>query len=196
MPIRCWLLRLRKSVGARVLMVVVLCAAPSSAEITRPVGISCSLGYSNPGRPGLGMNASAYARAWVLALYLTADVTAELAGRPRETWNSGSGSSNYRSETFSNGQTVCRELSTGEFTEKYNCDGGSSGNSLIAGMAELHLSPLSVPFFVGAGMRTSPAPGPFAVIGYLNQSAAVFQFWFLRSALGSNFLQIHAGLSL
>jgi hypothetical protein len=181
-------------VVALALLVQLLRPSIADAEITRPFGVTGGLGYSNAGRPGLGMNVSAYARAWVLALHLTADVTTELAGPPRERFDSSSADANYRSETFENGQTVCRDLSDGTFAEKEKCN--SAGNLPIAYMAELQLSPMSIPVFVGAGVRTSPAPGPFAVIGYLNQSAAVFQYWFVRSALGRNFVQIHAGLSL
>jgi hypothetical protein len=185
----------KRSKAVLVLLAAILQVSAATADISRPVGVTGSFGYRNAGQPGVGLNVSAYVRAWVFALHMTADLTAEVGdSKDFDSWTSDSGAaSNYSSETFSNGQTACRDLSTGQFTEKHKCGGGL--DLPLAYMGELHLSPLAIPVFVGAGLRTSPAPGPFAVVGYLNQSAAVFQYWFVRSALGRNFVQIHAGIS-
>ena len=66
----------------------------------------------------------------------------------------------YRSETFANNQTVCRNTSNGQFSEKTNCDSSSVsytpkvsvdfGNELIR---------------VGAGAKFGTGGGAFAYVG-------------------------------
>jgi hypothetical protein len=152
----------------------------AAARITRPVGFATSVGYSYPGQSGFGLTGGAWIHFSPVLIFATLDTTL-VSGPPNE---------RYVSETTSDGRTICRELATGHFATKSKC---GSGRTLIAGMAEAQISPISQ-LFLGAGVRSPPAPGPYVAISYVNDDISAFQFWFVRAAYGKDFAQLHFGL--
>lgn len=172
---------------ARVTLMVATCLLlrphPGWAQVPEPVGLQGSIGYSHPGRPGFGITGGLWAHWWLLVGLASLDVTL-VPGPPNE---------RYQTETFSNGRTVCRDHSTGEFAEKEKC--GSLPDALIGAMVELDLAPFEqLPVFFGGGLRTAPAPGPYASLGYARALGDDRWFWFLRGALGRHFGQAHFGI--
>lgn len=90
-----------------------------------------------------------------------------------------------QTETFSNGRTVCRDHSDGQFAEKGEC--GSLPDPLIGGMVEIHLAPFRpTPHFFGAGIRSAPAPGPYGAIGYARDLGSGRWFWLIRGPVGGS----------
>jgi hypothetical protein len=132
-------------------------AKPACAEVTRPVGFSTSVGYSHPGQAGLGLTGGAYGRFAPVLLAGMLDITL-VGGEPND---------RYRSATFDNGTTVCRDTSNGHSAEKATC--GGSVNALLGAMFEFAVIPIDE-IFVGGGVRTAPSTGPYILAGYTDSS--------------------------
>lgn len=165
----------------RVVTMLLLAWSPTAtAEDRRPVGLAASLGYSDPGQAGLGYTVGAWVRFAPVIAFATLDMTLV----------DGPANERYASETFSDGRSTCRDLTSGEFARKSEC---GSGRTLVAGMLEVHFRPVPQ-LFLGAGLRSPPAPGPYVALGYLHEFAWTSPFLFLRGALGKNFGQAHFGL--
>lgn len=67
----------------------------------------------------------------------------------------------FRKETFSNGQTVCRDLSNGQFSEKENCQSGFGFEYTPS--AEV-AQRITSSFSIGAGYRAGDAVGAYGAI--------------------------------
>jgi hypothetical protein len=164
------------------LVAVTLIQQPSAAaETPRPFGVATSLGYGYPAQHGFGVTGGLWARWQELMAFASIDLTF-VPGPPNE---------RYQMETFDNGQTVCRDHSNGQFAKDSEC---GSVEILTAGMVEVLLLPLPN-LFLGLGIRTSPAPGPYGAFGYAGDSGNP-SFLFVRGAVGDDFAQVHVGYAL
>jgi len=102
--------------------------------------------------------------------------------------------SRYRTDTFSNGQSRCRDTSNGQFADTSLC-----GPRVVAGMSLDALgfvkTDSSHALGFGAGYRVGPSAGPFA--------AAQFSFglpsatsWNLKARVGTELLEVSLGGAL
>ncbi len=69
--------------------------------------------------------------------------------------------SRYRKETFSSGQTVCRDTTNGQFADKEKCDSTKLSLGLIA---SLDYS-VTKEFLFGGGIRIGDGAAPFIAVG-------------------------------
>ena len=76
-------------------------------------------------------------------------------------------SSKYQEETFSNGQTRCRDTQTGQFAENSKCAAFTTNPTLrINGLVNYHLNfDETLDFFVGTGFVISNVSTPIISVG-------------------------------
>lgn len=67
----------------------------------------------------------------------------------------------YREETFSNGNTVCRNLSNGRFADKENCEGGAGFEYTPS--VEL-TQRITYPVSIGVGYRAGKESGAYGTL--------------------------------
>jgi len=89
----------------------------------------------------------------------------------------------YRQETFSNGSTVCRDLSNGQFSDKDNCSKSGFDYGFIASL-DYAVTPS---IFLGGGVRVGKRTDAFATVrAQLNTSLT------LQAKAGGDYLSIGA----
>jgi hypothetical protein len=141
---------------ANVLAVALIAAivSVSQAQTRSAVG---SLGVQHLKSDGTGLSmllGVALSRARVMA-----SLPIEITVLPNSTGR-------YRSETFSNGQTRCRDTTNGQFADSAFC-----GPRAVVGMSINGLGYMSTDsthaFGLGLGYRAGPSAGPFALASFV-----------------------------
>lgn len=67
----------------------------------------------------------------------------------------------YREETFSNGNTICRNLSNGQFADKKNCEGGAG----FEYTPSIELTQrITYPVSIGVGYRAGKESGEYGML--------------------------------
>ena len=98
----------------------------------------------------------------------------------------------YEFDTFSNGQTRCRDKSNGEFALDILCEEGRP-ITVTAGMLDANV--LLLPIMLGGGYRVGNSNGAYASVGFANRLPDRKNLWFVRSNFGKDILQVHAGIA-
>ena len=102
--------------------------------------------------------------------------------------------SRYYIDTFSNGQSRCRDRANGQFASDSLC---SSPHALFAGMFDENfiLSP-TVPLTVGGGYRVGSGQGAYLAFGYFTPLNSSHAGWFVRVIAGADIVQVNLGVNI
>jgi hypothetical protein len=114
---------------------------------------------------------------------------ADLGWIPEENQNS-----RYRKETLSNGRTICRDLSNGQFTDSENCAGTFRTIYAFSIDATYRANTSKYPLYLGMGYRFGNNSGPYlaGVVGYDLGYDKLRGFF--KTHIGSNLLLLSAGI--
>lgn len=114
---------------------------------------------------------------------------ADLGGIPEENQNP-----RYRKETFSNGRTVCRDLSNGQFAESSKCAGTFRTIYAFSLDATYNIHNSQYPIYLGMGYRLGNNSGAYlaAAVGYALQQGKMSAFF--KTHIGANLLVMSAGI--
>lgn len=114
---------------------------------------------------------------------------ADLGGIPEENQDP-----RYRKETFSNGRTVCRDLSNGQFANSEKCAGTFRTIYAFSLDATYNVYNSRYPVYLGAGYRFGNNSGAYlaAAVGYALQHSKVNAFF--KTHIGASLLVLSAGL--
>jgi hypothetical protein len=105
----------------------------------------------------------------------------------------GASNPRFRRETFSNGQSVCRDLSTGQFAASESCS--RDVDTITAGMFDANVLLPRMPFMAGVGYRTGLQKGGYGSLGFAKQFRSSNNLWFLRGLAGRDFWQVNIGIA-
>jgi hypothetical protein len=98
----------------------------------------------------------------------------------------------YYTDTFSNGQTRCRDRSNGQFADTSLCGRGTK--VITAGMFDGNL--LISRLLVGGGYRVGDGRGAYGAAGYAKSiRGGTKSFWFIRGLGGKDIVQVHIGVA-
>lgn len=160
-------------------------SAPVDPGKASGLGRAVILGFGMAGREGepWGLLGAGYALRWRF-LFASASVDAALRGAE---------SDRYYMDTFSNGQSRCRDSQTGRFASAANCSETETitGYGLDAGLIFANPDAYGS-FFVGAGYRPVGGEGPYGSVGYVWPGDPIGGV--VRAEAGPNIWQVSAGL--
>ena len=113
----------------------------------------------------------------------------DLGGIPEENQNP-----RYRKETFSNGRTVCRDLSNGQFAESGKCAGTFRTIYAFSADATYNVHNSKYPMDLGLGYRFGNNKGAYlaAAVSYTLEQGKMNGFF--KTHIGTNLLVLSAGI--
>jgi hypothetical protein len=159
----------------------------SSAQSERRWGYDGSTGYTHT-RDGdgwaLGLGATRFFR--FVGLTIT---PMDLTFVPQE------GDSRYYEDTFSNGQTRCRDSATGQFASDSKCGGAYRTLYAASVTARLNIPVRDNEWYVGGGYRAGSTSTPYGAVGFVRQPDGAGA-WFVELRTGSDLVQATIGATL
>lgn len=104
----------------------------------------------------------------------------------------------YREETTSDGRTICRDTSNGQFAQSENCEMTYSTYYAVSGNINYSLSDEVAFFYFGPGFRLGTATTPYINVGLIfgNGPFSKDQHWFVKSSAGKQFFELSVGTSI